>query len=290
MARSSGHPLTVMEYHMKHLKLAGTVPALALALSAGAASALTYDQDVTPDVIFGSGNANGGFTVDQANGVELGLRGKLRFDETNSPQNTYNSNGDGTYTFRAGAAPSGFGFDPNSPTTPIWNFEWSVNSDYEGSTGNNLDAFDYLLELDTDPGAGTTFVSPFDPINVLQADHGIGDNSTGNGGGGTGISANTITPAATADYADLIANNNVAQNSWSYEFFNSASGDPTFGFNPNALGDYLIRLTAFEKNSQTVVASTEITISAVPLPAAGWLLLTAFGGLGLAARRRRKAA
>jgi len=31
-------------------------------------------------------------------------------------------------------------------------------------------------------------------------------------------------------------------------------------------------------------------IAPVPLPAAGWLLLTAFGGLGLAARRRRKAA
>ena len=277
---------------MKNFKLAGTVPALALALSAGAASALTYDQDVTPDVIFGSGNANGGFTVDQANGVELGLRGKLRFDETNSPQNTYNSNGDGTYTFRAGAAPSGFGFDPNSPTTPIWNFEWSVNSDYEGSTGNNLDAFDYLLELDTDPGAGTTFVSPFDPINVLQADHGIGDNSTGNGGGGTGIPARGGDPADLAAYAALIADNNVAQNSWSYEFFNSASGDPTFGFDPNVPGDYLIRLSARNSDGE-VLASTEITISAVapvPVPAALPLLLAGLGGLGLVARRKRKAA
>jgi len=31
-------------------------------------------------------------------------------------------------------------------------------------------------------------------------------------------------------------------------------------------------------------------LAPIPLPAAGWLLLTAFGGLGLAARRRRKAA
>jgi|SRR6056297_3301706 len=276
---------------MKIFKLAGTIPVLALVFSAGAAGATTlFDQDVTPDVIFGSGNANGGFTVTQNNGVEIGLRGKLRFDENNLPQNTYNSNGDGTYTFQAGNPPTGFGFDPNNPTTPIWNFEWSVNTDYDSSTGSKLADFDYLLELDTDPGAGTLFVGSFDPINVPQADHGIGDNTTGNGGGGTGIPARGGDPADLAGYADLIANNNVAQNSWSYEFFNSASGDPTFGFNPNALGDYLIRLTAFEKNSQTVVASTEITISAVPLPAAGWLLLTAFGGLGLAARRRRKAA
>lgn len=33
-----------------------------------------------------------------------------------------------------------------------------------------------------------------------------------------------------------------------------------------------------------------VTVSAVPVPAAGFLLLTAFGGLGFTARRRRKAA
>lgn len=35
---------------------------------------------------------------------------------------------------------------------------------------------------------------------------------------------------------------------------------------------------------------TRFDVQPVPLPAAGWLLLTAFGGLGLAARRRRKTA
>jgi len=35
---------------------------------------------------------------------------------------------------------------------------------------------------------------------------------------------------------------------------------------------------------------TASSIAPIPLPAAGWLLLTAFGGLGLAAHRRRKAA
>ena len=42
--------------------------------------ATTFDANVTSDVIFGSGNVNGGFTVDQSNGVEIGLRGKLRYD------------------------------------------------------------------------------------------------------------------------------------------------------------------------------------------------------------------
>src|SRR6056297_392721 len=171
---------------MKIFKLAGTIPVLALVFSAGAAGATTlFDQDVTPDVIFGSGNANGGFTVTQNNGVEIGLRGKLRFDENNLPQNTYNSNGDGTYTFQAGNPPTGFGFDPNNPTTPIWNFEWSVNTDYDGSTGKTLGDFNYFISLDVDPGPGTGFVGGgfFDPINLVFADHAIGTNVTGNGAG-----------------------------------------------------------------------------------------------------------
>src|SRR6056297_1972865 len=99
--------------------------------------------NVTSNVIFGSGNANGAFTgVSQfyGNGVvgtpvaqlpvlELGLRAKLRFDESNSPQNTFNYDGVDTYTFSTGAAPGGFSFDLNSPTTPVWNFEWHIGTD-----------------------------------------------------------------------------------------------------------------------------------------------------------------
>lgn len=275
---------------MTKFKLAATVPALALVLSAGAASALTYDQNVTPDVIFGSGNDNGSFTVDQANGIELGLRGKLRFNDSNAAENTFNSNGDGTYTFKAGNPPTGFGFDPNNPTTPVWNFEWSVNSDYDGSSGLSLDDLDYVFDLDTDPSAGTSFIGSFDPINVTIADHGIGDNTTPNGDGGTGLPPRNGTAAQNATYANLIATKNVAQNSWSYEFFNSNSGDPTFGFDPNEKGDYLIQLTAYNKGTSTIAAQSSITINVVPVPAALPLLLTVFGGLGLAARYRRKVA
>lgn len=88
---------------------------------------LLFDQNVIPDVIFGSGNANGAFTVNRNNDVELGIRAKVRFPV---PSNTFNSDGDGTYTHQAGD------FGGLAP----WNFEWSVNSDYDGSTGNSLDA------------------------------------------------------------------------------------------------------------------------------------------------------
>lgn len=90
--------------------------ALSLSLGTGnqAAAALLYDQNVTPTVIFGSGNLNGSFTRDRRNGVELGLRAKLRHNAAGRPENTFNSNGDGTYSFAAGVAPT-----KTSPTA-VW--------------------------------------------------------------------------------------------------------------------------------------------------------------------------
>ncbi|MEQ8837455.1 MAG: hypothetical protein RID07_11680, partial [Lacipirellulaceae bacterium] len=79
---------------------------IAVALGGSASAVTSFDQNVTPDVIFGSGNANGGFTVDTDNGVELGLRAKLRHNAVGAPENTFNSNGDGTYTFKSGVAPT----------------------------------------------------------------------------------------------------------------------------------------------------------------------------------------
>jgi hypothetical protein len=212
-----------------------------------------FDQDVTNNVIFGDGNDNGSFTTSQGNGVELGLRAKLRFDEFNKPQNEFNSNHDGSYTFENNIAPSGFSWYPGSPTTPEWNFEFSINSDFDDDGGNLFD-FTYLLEIDGDPTADTDFgTGGFDPIHVPFADHAIGDNSTGNGAGATAASA--------VDYDTLINTNSLAQNSWNYEFFNEPGGlTQLTNFDPVDEGVYTIRLSAFDDGDLVNVVSIDVDV------------------------------
>lgn len=255
---------------MKFTWLKTSVAALVLAGGVSSSSALVFDQDVTPDVIFGSGNDNGAFTIDQSNGVELGLRAKLRHNASGSPENTFNSNGDGTYSFNAGVAPT-----QSSPTAE-WSFEWSINTDYGGSSGWSLDDLAYSLSLDKDPSLGTGF-SAFDPINLPYADHAIGDNTTGNGSGQVAADA--------AAYSGLIAANNVAQNSWKAHWFFGPDFDPTVD------ATYDIMLGAFDGDTQ--VAETHIQVivgeggsSSVP-DAGGTLLLSAVGFLALTGMKRK---
>ncbi|MEM7807906.1 MAG: hypothetical protein AAF561_07340 [Planctomycetota bacterium] len=237
---------------------------------------IEFDQNVAPDVIFGSGNANGAFTTNRENNVELALRAKLRFNDSNDPENTFNSDGAGTYTFEAGTPPEGFGFALNSPTTPIWNFEWSINTDLDGSSGVDLNQLTYELRIDGDASSSTDFLT-FDPINVPVSTHRFGDNSTGNG---AGVNAGGSELA----YGNLIADNNVAQNSWNYEFFNDA-GTALENFNPNFVGTYTIQLEAFSGGNSLGFTSIDVSVVPEPVAAMGGLSLLSLLGL----RRRLRA-
>lgn len=224
------------------LKLAKfAIAALVVFSICGATNALAvvqYEQDITPDVIFGSGNANGSFTTDRQNGVEIGIRAKIPF------VGTLNSNSNGTYSYTLAETDLEPGGDTLKPKR--WNFDWSINTDFDDSSGWKLEDLTYEIGLDGDPGPGTNFLV-FDPIKVPFADHSIGTNATPNGGGVEAINA--------AEYANLIANNNVAQNSWRYAFFPI---DALAGYNPEVPGNYVVYLLA--RNGDEVVARTKIQI------------------------------
>ncbi|HOE44036.1 MAG TPA: hypothetical protein PLB25_20750 [Rhodoferax sp.] len=190
------------------MKLRSIALAAIAAFSFGAQADL-YNQNVTNNVIMGTGISNGGFTTETGAGVEIGLRARERYDlATNSPTNVTGSNNNGTYNQNAGT--------PGSPTRARWNFDWSIN------TGTaNVGAYTYLLGMDFDAGVGTNF-QMFDLINVTLADHSFGDNSTAQSAGVEAADAGT--------YASYLASKNLVQNSWNYDFFDS----PSFTFSAAA--------------------------------------------------------
>ena len=255
---------------MKYLKL--TLISCTLVITSFAKAGIINDTDVTNDVIFGSGNANGFFTVAQDNGIEIGLRGKLRHNLMGSPENTFNSNGDGTYTFDAGVAPT------QTPPTAVWSYEWSINSDYLESTGANLSDYIFELSIDKDPTAGVDFFT----FNLFDGyfDHAIGTNATGNGDGS--VAANL------ADFDSLIDSNNIAQNSWKPHWVLGA-----FGFDPTLDATYDISIAAWSRtqpsdllvrNTIQIIAGNGAT--AVPEPSTLAIFMLAL--VGLASRRIKK--
>ena len=238
------------------------------AVTAGAALALAgataQAANVTPDVIFGSGNANGGFTIVQDGSLELGLRAKLRYNQAGQPENTFPRVGNSNrYRFREddGVAPA---------NRAIWSFEWSVNTNQDGN-GVDLDAYTYSISL-TGPGGYSFAYNPFASFRDVA----LGDNDTGNGGGVERSFLDSL-------FGNIPGGFNVAQESENIGFGSFNNSDP------QALGTYTIKLTAFDGQG-SFSNEIEINVAPIPLPAAGWLMLAGLGGLGLLARRRRQAA
>ncbi|KAL3903864.1 MAG: hypothetical protein SGILL_010283, partial [Bacillariaceae sp.] len=150
-----------------------------------------------PNVIFGSGNADGSFTKSTANGIELGLRGKLRFNSGCSPEDTFNRVGNAGYNF-----PDGDCGGAGGAGSPTWSYEFSINSDVgcdsvaAGAECTPLDAYDYHIQLDQDRSYCTDFgwtnavglMGTVDPVNsftdMFKPGLALGTESTKQGGGG----------------------------------------------------------------------------------------------------------
>ncbi|MEM6553437.1 MAG: PEP-CTERM sorting domain-containing protein [Planctomycetota bacterium] len=250
---------------------------------------------IRPAVVFGSGNANGDFTIGTGTGtagntVEVGLRGKLRYDASGQPQNIFNRSGN-TYSFQA-TKPGDV-----QDTRARWNFEWSMNSDatYDPDTAvvNPTPLFGMGLRLliDTDPSNAVSFQAfdllyNFTPLGANQyfADNSATQNSDGENPALPSTSSQWV---SATDWGNRLATPDPNQYTVSQQSQNMAFGPwgPTTGFDPQAFGEYTFRLEAYENETFTgsPVASTEILIRVVPEPAA--LILAGVGSLVFMSRR-----
>lgn len=269
-----------MNRPLRHL-----VASALVALAAGAQAGPLYNQNVTPGVIFGVGNANGSFTVASQSGIELGLRGKLRHNAIGQAQNIFNSNGDGTYSFAPGVAPT------QASPTAVWSVEFSINTNTSGTTGLALNDFTYALGADTDKTQGTSFLVS-DVINVAFADHALGDNSTvqctnannDNGNDADGCYGKGQAAKNAADYLARIDVLNVAQNSQKAHWLLGP------GFDPTADGTYDFYLAAYRGGQEVARSSIQVIVGqggAAVVPEPGGLALAGLALAGLALSRRR---
>lgn len=254
---------------MRNYIAAAAIVGFTLSSGMAIAAPVNGTGNVTPDVIFGSGNANGSWTGVNNNGIEVALRGKLRFDLGGSPQNEFNYDGDRTYIFDAALG-------GNPANRSMFNFEYSVNTDTNADVNNAPTLFlgdlTYLLEFDTDPSAGTSFTG-FDPITGALAltDNATGNNQTDNGDGADDRPG----------YAARLLTDNVAQNSQNLGF--------GFSLDPDLPGTYTFNLSVLDGSQ--VLATTSIDI-VVKVPEPGMLSLFGsslllMGFLGRRARRKQ---
>ena len=223
------------------------------AISSSAMAVISYDQNVTPDVIFGSGNGNGYFAVDTNNGVELGLRAKIAY------QGIYNSNGGGVYSFDTGT---------------IWNVEWSINSDVnnDGSGGKKLSDYEYDVTISS--MAKGILLTDLDVVYDGVWDHSFGNNSTPNGGG-----VETVDPST---YQGYISDYNVSQQSWRPNWF----GVSPFDYNDN--DNYYFTLSAYDGTDLVAQTSIEVIVgTGAVVPAPGAMLLAGIGTACVGRFRRR---
>lgn len=228
----------------------------ALLAPAVANAAQVYNTPVTPtkangDFISGSGIPANGFAIDTNPGSGVSVALKARSRDTGQPISIVND----IYTVQNGLALDG--------VNPSWVFDLQFSP---GNAGTIADAYRLDLSVDFNPAAGAEqFVTlgatiPTPPFI-----------STANPGPG----------AWSNDAVDFVVSDS------SHLGFNFWNLFPHTAFNPNATGEYVVKLEA-KDSVGTPVASTAITVVSVPEPASFGLLAIAGAAVLMRRRPRRK--
>jgi hypothetical protein len=217
------------------------------------------DAEVTPDTIFGNGNSNGFFTCQRTESIEVCIRAKQRGPIPQNPDGTY-SNDDGSFTVPSG----GYAADLPSPTInrAVWSYDWSVNVDWQETTGDVLGDYVLMLSIDADPSCDTCYANffPLTTTPTVPALPGFfGDNNTPNDGGNTVLSVVQAilqgggTPDPGAIFQELLDTSNIVQQS-SNPSFNTGffgTGLEFFDFDQEGVYNLALRVGQFKEEGAT---------------------------------------
>ncbi len=218
------------------------------------ASLASPTSSADPGWYDGSGNPNGGFTVVNNGGIELGLRAKYRQNPAviDSPTSTYN-----VVTGAETAVTSG---GPSAANRAAWNYEFSIDLQPSGVGLLTLADISAALTI-TDIGGNTVTINP---LTYWGDDSGWG-------------SAGKTTPESAGQWG--------VQQSENPNF-----GDfPLASFyDMNANNTYTFQLDVFRganQNADSLLASDNMTVvvgtgSPTPLPASVWSGISMLVGLG----------